>query len=127
MTSLLGERAMESALVDTGLNKQEAEQLAFDLSPWTGELCYTTPTCTDGSSGERTGDQVCKGGFTAVSMAHSPLQRNGDYEMHGECAEDCGGISAARPRPCPRSASGLEPQTGMSLVANGAAVTRNLN
>ncbi|RDW72386.1 uncharacterized protein DSM5745_07558 [Aspergillus mulundensis] len=88
MTSLLGERAMESALVDTGLNKQEAEQLAFDLSPWTGELCYTTPTCTDGSSGERTGDQVCKGGFTAVSMAHSPLQRNGDYEMHGECAED---------------------------------------
>ncbi|RLL93598.1 hypothetical protein CFD26_101115 [Aspergillus turcosus] len=82
MTGLFGEEAMEGALRNTGLDPEEAKQLAFDLSAWTGELCYTTPTCTDGSRGERGPDQVCKKGYTAVEMAHAPVQKNGDFPMH---------------------------------------------
>ncbi|KAF7176523.1 hypothetical protein CNMCM7691_002841 [Aspergillus felis] len=88
MTGLFGEKAMEGALVDTGLDPEEAGQLAFDLSAWTGELCYTTPTCTDGTRGERGPDQVCQSGYTPVDMAHSPIQKNGDFSMHGECSEN---------------------------------------
>jgi chitinase len=86
MTGLFGEEAMEGALRDTGLDPDEAEQLSFDLSAWTGERCYTTPTCTDGSRSQRGPDQVCKSGYTAVEMAHSPVQKNGVFGMHGECA-----------------------------------------
>jgi chitinase len=86
MTGLFGEEAMEGALRDTGLDPDEAEQLSFDLSAWTGERCYTTPTCTDGSRSQRGPDQVCKSSYTAVEMAHSPVQKNGVFGMHGECA-----------------------------------------
>lgn len=79
---------MEGALQNTGLDPGEAEQLSFDLSAWTGELCYTTPTCTDGTRSERGPDQVCQSGYTAVEMAHSPVQKNADFSMHGECAGD---------------------------------------
>jgi chitinase len=87
MTGLFGEKAIEGALTKSGLDSEEAEQLSFDLSAWTGERCYTTPTCTDGSKTERTADQVCKGGYTALEMAHSPLQKNADFTMNGDCDE----------------------------------------
>ncbi|RHZ63588.1 uncharacterized protein CDV56_105060 [Aspergillus thermomutatus] len=124
MTGLFGEAAMEGALRDTGLDPEEAEQLASDLSAWTGELCYTTPTCTDGSRDQRGPDQVCQSGYTAVEMAHAPVQKNGDFPMHGECAENwwryiccptkampqnCGWVGAPE-----RSASGCDRGCGAS-------------
>jgi hypothetical protein len=88
MTALFGEEAMEKALISgSGLDADEAGRLAFDLSAYTGELCYTTPTCTDGTDKQKGPDQQCKSGFTPIQQAHAPEQKNFNYTLNGECSE----------------------------------------
>ncbi|KAK9422564.1 putative chitinase [Seiridium unicorne] len=69
-----------------GLSPEQLAQLAEQFGAYTGQNCYVTPTCTDGSPGQKSADQVCGSGFTPVSTAHTPLQRAG-YPYHGECSK----------------------------------------
>lgn len=84
MTELFGEDAMADAIIDgSGLDPDDRDELAA----YTGEDCYVTPRCTDGTSDEQGPDQVCKGGFSALETAHNPTQHNANYDMHGKCAK----------------------------------------
>ncbi|PHH88171.1 hypothetical protein CDD83_7878 [Cordyceps sp. RAO-2017] len=56
------------------------------LSPFTGQHCFVTSRCTDGSEAELGPDQACPGGYQSVSTAHSPKQAPG-RPYDGECRQ----------------------------------------
>lgn len=68
-----------------GLSPEELAALADQFAAYTGQNCFVTPTCTDGSSGQLGPDQVCPGGTQSVSTAHTPKQAAG-HDYHGECS-----------------------------------------
>ena len=87
LSGLLGEDAISSSLMEGGnLDSQTAGALSDIFGAYTGQNCFVTPTCTDGSSKEQTADQVCGSGFTSVSTAHSPVQAPG-HLLHGICSK----------------------------------------
>ncbi|KAL6228777.1 hypothetical protein BDW75DRAFT_131550 [Aspergillus navahoensis] len=69
-----------------GLDDKAKDALADIFGAYTGQDCFVTPRCTDGSSKEKNPDQVCPSGFLSVQTAHNPLQAPG-HEHHGDCAE----------------------------------------
>ena len=83
----LGEDAISSSLMEGGsLDSQTAGALSDIFGAYTGQNCFITSTCTDGSSKEQTADQVCGSGFISVSTAHSPVQAPG-HLLHGICSK----------------------------------------
>lgn len=72
--------------------------LAHELSAYTGQECFITPRCTDGSPGQLGPEQVCPGGYQSVATAHSPKQAPG-HPYYGAC-----GKGWYRHICCPRSA-----------------------
>lgn len=85
LQGLLGDYS-SSQLEGGGLDDKSAEALSNAFGAYTGQYCFVTPTCTDGSGGQKQNDQVCPSGTTSVSTAHTPLQASG-REFHGVCAE----------------------------------------
>ena len=69
-----------------GLDDKSAAALSDAFGAYTGQNCFVTPTCTDGSDGQQQEDQKCPSGFMDVSTAHAPKQAQG-YELHGTCDE----------------------------------------
>lgn len=53
---------------------------------YTGQDCFVTEVCTDGTDGQQGPDQVCGAGFTSVSTAHSPIQQPG-RDIKGACSK----------------------------------------
>lgn len=74
MRALLGDNAMDNALTDTSLDPAEKGQLVDDLAAYTGQNCYVTPECTDGTPATKKPGQVCMGGYAPVEVGHFPLQ-----------------------------------------------------
>jgi len=67
------------------LSPEDAAKLAKAFSAYTGQDCFVTPRCTDGSDGQQGTDQVCGDGFLSVDTAHTPLQAPG-HSLHGQCS-----------------------------------------
>ena len=84
LEGLLGDFS-SSQLEGGGLDDKTAAALSAAFGAYTGQNCFVTPTCTDGSDGQKQKDQVCPSGTTSVSTAHSPLQASG-YELNGVCS-----------------------------------------
>ncbi|KAL1835649.1 hypothetical protein VTJ49DRAFT_6294 [Mycothermus thermophilus] len=64
---------------------EEQEELAKQMAAYTGQNCYVTTRCTDGSSGQRGSDQVCSGGFQSIATAHAPLQLKHSMSVGETC------------------------------------------
>jgi len=72
LTALVGEDAMVHALVEDQLNPDERRHLVGDLAAYTGQNCYVTQICTDGSSNNP--ESICVHGYMSVATGHYPLQ-----------------------------------------------------
>ncbi|KAF7536258.1 hypothetical protein G7054_g4665 [Neopestalotiopsis clavispora] len=87
LAALLGEDALATALLEGGnLSDSQKETLADQFAAYTGQDCYVTEVCTDGTSGEKSSDQVCGAGYTSVTTAHSPVQAAGK-DIKGACSK----------------------------------------
>ncbi|KAI9892808.1 MAG: hypothetical protein M1814_000967 [Vezdaea aestivalis] len=85
LTGLLGDEALRGSLLQGGdLDDYEKSKLSSQFGAYTGQNCYVTPKCTDGTSSARGSDQICKGGFTSIETAHNPLQNSAidNYDSH---------------------------------------------
>jgi hypothetical protein len=60
--------------------------LSCRFAAYTGQDCFVTEVCTDGSQGQLGPQQVCPAGNSAVSTAHAPLQAPG-LSINGACSE----------------------------------------
>ncbi|KAJ6118737.1 hypothetical protein N7471_013357 [Penicillium samsonianum] len=78
---LLGEDALSGSLMAGGdLSTSQKKELTSQLAAYTGQNCYVTQFCTDGSSSHKNDpDYVCPNGFSSVATAHAPQQRLGYY------------------------------------------------
>ncbi|KAL8913518.1 MAG: hypothetical protein Q9171_001706 [Xanthocarpia ochracea] len=85
LSGLLGDFS-SSQLEGGGLDDKSAEALSSAFGAYTGQNCFVTPTCTDGTDGQKQKDQVCPSGTMSVSTAHSPLQAPG-RDLNGRCDE----------------------------------------
>jgi hypothetical protein len=74
LTSLIGEEAMVHAIVEDALYPEERAQLVNDLAPYTGQNCYVTQGCTDGSNTDSFSN--CGPGYSSIATGHAPLQIN---------------------------------------------------
>lgn len=83
ISALFGED-IGSQLEGGSLDAQTAGVLSSVFGAYTGQNCFVTPTCTDGTSGQMSADQVCPSGFSSVSTAHAPIQAAG-HDLHGQC------------------------------------------
>lgn len=72
LTALVGEEAMTHALVEDQLNPDERKRLVDDLAAYTGQNCFVTQSCTDGSSTDT--QARCGPGYMSVATGHYPLQ-----------------------------------------------------
>uniref|UniRef100_A0A0P0CAT0 chitinase n=1 Tax=Hypocrella siamensis TaxID=696354 RepID=A0A0P0CAT0_9HYPO len=62
------------------------EKLAHEIGAFTGQDCFVTPRCTDGSHDQQGPEQVCPNGYQSMSTAHAPRQAPG-HPYYGECAQ----------------------------------------
>ncbi|KAL8697313.1 MAG: hypothetical protein Q9224_002379, partial [Gallowayella concinna] len=85
LSGLLGDFS-SSQLEGGGLDDKSAAALSDAFGAFTGQNCFITPTCTDGTDAQKQKDQVCPSGTMSVSTAHSPLQAPG-HDLHGACDE----------------------------------------
>ncbi|KAL4805719.1 hypothetical protein BDV18DRAFT_160604 [Aspergillus unguis] len=85
--ALLGDAAMEDALTRGGeLSDEQKEKLSNEFASFTGQNCFVTELCTDGSDKESGPLQLCPAGTSSVSTAHAPLQMTGEYGLVGQCS-----------------------------------------
>ncbi|KAL8707930.1 MAG: hypothetical protein Q9220_007112 [cf. Caloplaca sp. 1 TL-2023] len=85
LSGILGDFS-SSQLEGGGLDDKSAAALSDAFGAYTGQNCFVTPTCTDGTDDQKQKDQVCPSGFMDVSTAHAPQQVQG-HELHGACDE----------------------------------------
>lgn len=83
LQGLLGDFSA-SQLEGGNLDPNTAGALSAAFGAYTGQNCFVTPTCTDGSPKQRQNDQLCPSGTLSVSTAHAPLQAAG-HDLHGNC------------------------------------------
>ncbi|KAJ6024672.1 hypothetical protein N7540_005469 [Penicillium herquei] len=79
LTALLGEEALSGLLMEGGdLSDSQRKELTDQYSAYTGQNCYVTEECTDGSGSQKDNSQyVCSSGFSSVATAHAPQQKLG--------------------------------------------------
>lgn len=85
LEGLLGDFSA-SQLEGGNLDNKTATALSSAFGAYTGQSCFVTPTCTDGSDGEKQNEQICPSGTLSVATAHSPLQAPGQ-NLHGVCSD----------------------------------------
>ncbi|EGX88796.1 bacteriodes thetaiotaomicron symbiotic chitinase, putative [Cordyceps militaris CM01] len=68
------------------LSKDAQRKLAHEFAPYTGQDCFVTPRCTDGSAKEQGPEQVCPGGYQSMATSHDPKQAPG-HAYFGDCAK----------------------------------------
>ena len=85
LSGLLGDFS-SSQLEGGNLDDKTAAALSDAFGAYTGQNCFVTPTCTDGTDSQKQNEQVCPSGTMSVSTAHSPLQAPGQ-KLHGTCDE----------------------------------------
>lgn len=91
LTAIFGETAMVHGFVDDQLNPDERAKLVDDLAAYTGQNCYVTEACTDGSSSDPLAS--CGPGYMSVETGHYPQQLDrqrtlaqcSDGEWHHVC------------------------------------------
>ncbi|KAL5040855.1 hypothetical protein BDW71DRAFT_212703 [Aspergillus fruticulosus] len=84
--ALFGDAAMDDALTRGGkLSDEQKEKLSNEFAAYTGQNCFVTELCTDGSEKESGPKQKCPAGTSSVSTAHAPLQMAGTYGLIGQC------------------------------------------
>lgn len=86
LTGVVGKDLSIMQMEGGGLSGDTATVLADAFAAYTGQNCFVTPRCTDGSSEEKNPDQVCPSGYLSVSTAHNPPQA-GNKERHGDCSK----------------------------------------
>jgi chitinase len=64
---------------------EEQEELVNQMAAYTGQNCYVTPRCTDGSESQRGPNQVCSIAFQSVATAHAPLQLDYGADVGNVC------------------------------------------
>ncbi|KAI8153671.1 hypothetical protein K4K49_008338 [Colletotrichum sp. SAR 10_70] len=72
-----------------GLDHDSADRLSDLFGQFTGQDCFVTEKCTDGTSGERGSGQVCPAGTMFIETAHNPLQRHPMPLSGGTCKKGC--------------------------------------
>ena len=85
LEGLLGDFS-SSQLEGGSLDPKAAKALSSAFGAYTGQNCFVTPTCTDGTDGQKQQDQVCPTGTRSVSTAHNPLQA-AKHDLYGTCDE----------------------------------------
>ncbi|MCJ1351539.1 MAG: hypothetical protein MMC33_001523 [Icmadophila ericetorum] len=72
----------------TPIEPSEAEKAlsALNYTAYTGQNCFVTSGCTDGTDAHRAPDQICPTGFTSISTAYVPIQAPG-RTLDGICAK----------------------------------------
>lgn len=69
-----------------GAGNPNADTLLADaFAAYTGQDCFASAVCTDGSKEQKGPGQVCPAGFLSVDQAHNPLQRPGRTSIGGQC------------------------------------------
>jgi chitinase len=59
LAGLIGEDMLAGSLLEGGsLDSRGASALSDAFGAYTGQNCFVTPTCTDGTSGQQSADQV---------------------------------------------------------------------
>ena len=69
-----------------GLDEDSAEKLHDLFGQYTGQDCYVTQRCTDGSKEQQDSNQVCDDGDMVVDIAHTPQQSKPRFWLGG-CAK----------------------------------------
>ncbi|RYP24055.1 hypothetical protein DL765_000783 [Monosporascus sp. GIB2] len=69
-----------------GTSNESKEKLHDLFGQFTGQDCFVTPRCTDGTEREKGPEQVCPSGYASVDIAHNPQQRH-PHELHGTCSK----------------------------------------
>lgn len=83
LSGLIGED-LSSLQMTSNVDGHSKKVIADTFSAYTGQNCFVTDRCTDGSSKEENPDQVCPSGYISVNTAHNPLPAGGK-ERHGDC------------------------------------------
>ena len=77
LTALIGEDAMVHAIVEDALNPGERTRLVNDLAPFTGQNCYVTTSCTDGTNKEASAS--CAPGYSSLTTG---INAGGSSRFH---------------------------------------------
>lgn len=86
--ALFGEAAMQDMLMHgNDLSDAEKKKYSSFFAPYTGQNCFVTELCTDGSDKESGPRQLCPAGTSSVSTAHAPLQGPGPHGIIGQCSD----------------------------------------
>lgn len=85
LTAIMGETAMVHGFVDDQLNPEEKKQLVSDLAAYTGQNCYVTQACDDGSQITDV-NAHCRPGYMSVAIGHYPQQIDAKMILN-ECKE----------------------------------------
>ncbi|KAI0385398.1 chitinase A1 [Hypomontagnella monticulosa] len=73
LAGLVGDEAFAHAIVEDALYPAERTQLVQDLAPYTGQNCFVTQGCTDGTNTDDSFSN-CGAGYSSVATGHYPLQ-----------------------------------------------------
>nr|POE90696.1 chitinase-3-like protein 1 [Quercus suber] len=89
LTALLGEEAVQDSLFQSrDLSEGQKQKRSSQFAAYTGQNCFVTELCTDGSDRESGPKQLCPAGSVSVETAHAPLQSNSvDHGIIGQCSE----------------------------------------
>ena len=85
LQGLLGDFSA-SQLEGGNLDPETAGALSTAFGAYTGQNCFITPTCTDGSPAQQQNEQKCPSGTLSISTAHAPVQA-ASHDLHGQCEE----------------------------------------
>ncbi|KAH8696521.1 hypothetical protein BGW36DRAFT_282432, partial [Talaromyces proteolyticus] len=86
LNALMGD--ISSLEMQNGGRLTEAQQkkIAHEFGAYTGQDCFVTTKCTDGSKDQLGTDQVCPSGYQSVATAHNPVHAPGQ-PTPDECSE----------------------------------------
>jgi hypothetical protein len=90
LSALLGDEASEGALLKGGeLDDSEKAQLSIEFAAYTGQNCFVTSRCTNGSPEQSGSREMCPGGYASIATAHAPLQAPHPLAapLEGDCLE----------------------------------------
>lgn len=84
LTAIVGEAAMVHGFVDDQLSPDDRKHLVDDLAAYTGQNCYVTQSCNDGTSTNPLAS--CGPGYMSVETGHYPQQIDQRLPL-AECKE----------------------------------------
>lgn len=123
LSGLLGDFS-GSQLEGGNIDDKTAAALSDAFGAFTGQNCFVTPTCTDGTDGQKQKDQICP---PVLCQSQRLIHRckHQATNFTGLVMKDGSDIFVAPRKQCLRTVNGTERLCGASLVAAALAPRRN--